>query len=77
MLQLGLNTDARGKQEIPRRTGALTLIPQLGHKVNPDETAALQSTTEQPVLLGPKMDEKENAPMDPVGTGREFGRDWR
>ena len=26
-----------------------------------------QSTTEQPVLLGQKMDEKENAPVDPVG----------
>ena len=26
-----------------------------------------QSTTEQPVLLGLKMDEKGNAPMDPVG----------
>ena len=26
-----------------------------------------QSTTEQPVLLGQKMDEKENAPVDLVG----------
>ena len=26
-----------------------------------------QCMTEQPVLLGPKMDEKENAPVDPVG----------
>ena len=30
-------------------------------------TVGPQSTTEQPVLLGPKMDEKGNAPVDPVG----------
>ena len=56
---LSLNTDARGNASADMGGPDVNLAKQS----EPVGAVGPQSTTEQPVLLGPKMDEKENAPV--------------